>query len=163
MTLQTLLAILPALFASMGVTARLPENHPLMTRAESCAQDVLTVVKSRVQPERQDVWARVLFTFAELEGGCLASPVGFNDAGRACGVLQVHNPEKVIEGATCEKVRKSRKLGLEVGLVLMMQLTDQCGSIGEGLTAYAMYGACPSQGYVLPLVKRRCKMAGGCS
>ena len=41
-----------------------------------------------------------------------ADPRGFGDDHRACGVLQVHHPEKYVDGATCAKVRADRRRGL---------------------------------------------------
>ena len=159
--IATILAsILAPTLATMGVptSVKLPAGHPVMSRAASCAADVEEVVTLLPEYQRA-VWAPVLYVFALKEGNCYASPPGDNDAGAACGVLQVHEPQKIIAGATCEKVRADRKLGLRVGLAVMIQWSKECGSIGGGLSAYAT-GSCPKKGWILPLVKERLKLAG---
>jgi len=151
--------LLPTL-ATMGLptSVKLPDSHPLILRATSCAADVVEVVDSLPEHQRT-LWAPVLYVWALKEGGCYADPPGSSDDRAACGVTQVHEPQKVIAGATCAKVRADRKLGLQVGLTLMIQLAKKCGTIGGGMTAYSTNGACTG-GWVLPLVKHRLKLAG---
>ncbi len=158
--MEKLLTLLVGILATMGIprSVKLADDHPLNVRAQSCAADVWEVSK-RAPESTRETWASILFVFAWKEGSCHANPPGFNDDGRACGVLQVHNPEKILAGATCHKVRSSRRLGLRVGLQLMMEKAEECGSIPSGLTAYAMYGSCPKNGWVLPLVRERLSLA----
>lgn len=149
-----------SIFATMGIPkeAKLPPEHPLIVRASECADDVLQVVKE-FPDQNQDTLARLSYVFAWKEGGCRADPIGHNDNGNACGVMQTWYPQWEVEGATCESVKKDRKLGLRVGMRRMVRLFKKCGGWGPGLTAYATNGACPDK-WVLPLVKERCKLAG---
>jgi hypothetical protein len=156
-----LLSFLFGILETMGVpkTVKLPDSHPVIVRATSCADDVVEVCS--LLPEYQrSVWCPVTFMMAMKEGNCYASPPGFNDQNRACGPLQIHNPELEIAGATCAKVRADRKLGLRVGMARMIRLSKECGSIGAGLTAYATYGACPQKGWVLHEIRKRLKLVG---
>lgn len=154
-----LLALVPIILQTMGVpkSVQLHDTHPVMVRVASCADDVVEVC-SLLPESTRTVWCSVTFMMAMKEGNCYASPPGSNDNGAACGPLQVHNPEKEIKGATCEKVRADRKLGLRVGMVRMIRLSKECGSVGAGLTAFATYGACPPKGQVLHLIKERLKL-----
>lgn len=141
-----------------GVT--LPDTHPTMVRAAENAAAVETVVEKLVSnPTERLAWARIIYVFGYFEASWLANPKGSNDQGSACGVMQVHTPEKFLPGATCSAVRKDLALGYEVGLTLMLQLEAQCGSKAAALTAYATNGSCP-KGWILPLVRKRCKLAG---
>jgi len=155
-----LIHILIPTLETMGLpqSVKLPDTHPLMVRAASCANDVVEI--TNLLPEySRTTWKPILYVFALKEGNCYANPPGSNDDGAACGVCQAHDPHKVIPGATCEKVRADRKLGLRVGLALMLQWSKECGSIGAGLSAYAT-GSCPKKGWTLNLVKERLKLAG---
>lgn len=155
----SLLALVFAIFSTMGVAVKLPATHPMMVHADGCADDVVAVVTEDLPEHQRATWAPILFVMAHKESGCRANPKGWNDDGKACGALQTHNPEREIPGATCEKVRADRKLGMRVGLRRMMRMSKECGSIGGGLTAYAMTGECPKN-WVLPEIKQRLKLAG---
>ena len=156
-----LTALLSAILATMGVPkgVRLPDAQ--MARYDECAGDVVEVVSSMMPPERAKVIAPIAYVFALKEGNCEASPRGFNDDGAACGVMQTHTPEKILDGATCAKVRADRKLGIRVGVTLMLRKEAECGSLRAGLTAYATSGACPAKGWTIGLVLKRCELAGG--
>jgi hypothetical protein len=158
-----LLALLTGILATMGVpkSVRLPDSHPSMVRYDACAADVVEVVSSMVPPERVGVIAPIAYVFALKEGNCQANPKGDNDKGAACGVMQTHTPDLILPGATCEKVRADRKLGIRVGVTLMLAKEAECGSMRAGLTAYATNGACPAKGWTINLVLERCKLAGG--
>lgn len=162
MTREVLIALLIGLLPTMGVPkgVHLPASDPFMVRSNGCADDVLEVTRELVPEAQVSTWAPIVFVFAQKESACRTNPAGFNDDGNACGVLQVHTPEKIVPGATCAKVRADRKLGLRVGLTLMLAKAKECGSIRGGLTAFAMRGECP-KGWTLPLVVQRCKLAGG--
>jgi hypothetical protein len=131
------------------------------TRATGAAQEIVAVVNARLPdapPGDRMAWARVLFTWSRYESLWFADPRGWGDAGEACGVLQVHHPEKYIDGATCARVRADRRLGFRVGLEVMLATTAKCGSRGLGLSAYSSDGTCPTS--VFPIVSRRCLRAG---
>jgi len=155
-----LLALLGSILSSMGVPkgTKLKANDPLVVRYAGCVDDVVEVTNELPEYMRS-VWASVTIVMVMAESACQANPPGHNDDGKACGPLQTHHPEWDIPGATCDKVRKDRKLGIRVGLTRMIRLSRDCGSIGAGLTAYAMTGTCP-KGWVLPLVAKRLKIAG---
>lgn len=155
-----LLGLIVNVFATMGIpkSAKLPEDHPLMVRASSCIDDIDEVVKEFPAEVREPL-ARLTFVVAEKEGACLANPVGHNDAGHACGVMQVWYPWWEVPGVTCADVRRDRKLGLRVGMRRLFRLYRKCGGWGAGLTAYATNGACTGK-WVLPLAKERCALAG---
>jgi hypothetical protein len=155
-----LMGLLHGILRMMGYDAAPLPNDPVLARAAVSAQTIVRVVERVVpSPVEQKAWTRILFTFGGFESGWWKSPKGWNDNGNACGVLQVHTPQKYVPGATCDKVRKDLELGYEVGLRLMLQLEEHCGSKASALTAYAT-GVCGTSTFVLPLVKRRCKVAG---
>ena len=163
MALKTLLLTLVSVLLRTGGLpegTKLPETDPLMIRATANAAAIETVTEKLVKnPIERETWARIAFVFGFFEASWLSNPKGDNDKGAACGVMQVHTPEKFVPGATCTAVRKDLALGYEVGLTLMLQLEAQCGSKAAALTAFATNGTCP-KGWTLPLIKRRCKMAG---
>lgn len=131
------------------------------SRGEAAAEDVsaaVAMLPSGVPEDRREVYARLLFTWSFFESSWLANPPGSNDKGSACGVLQIHTPELWLPGATCAKVRASRKLGYLVGLTVIRQLEKKCGSLGSAMTAFSTYGMC--QVKILPLVSRRYQLAG---
>lgn len=136
----------------------LPASDPAVVRASAAADDVIVVVQKRVEPAHREKWARILFAWGYYEASWWANPKGSNDQGAACGVMQVHNPEKYLDGASCARVRADRQLGFAVGLELLLKLEKDCGSTAGALTAYSMDGACKP--YVIPLVASRCKKAG---
>lgn len=163
MALKTLLLALVSILLRHGGLpegTKLPESDPLMIRATANAVAIEVVTEKLVKnPIERETWARIAFVFGYFEASWLSNPAGSNDNGAACGVMQVHTPEKFVPGATCAAVRKSLALGYEVGLTLMLQLEAQCGSKAAALTAFATNGTCP-KGWTLPIIKRRCKMAG---
>lgn len=150
-----LLLLLPAVSLMLGAP-KVPTALEL--RAKSAA--AITVDVAQGFPlERREPLARVAFVFQAAESGFVGNPKGSNDQGAACGPMQVHTPEKFVPGATCAKVRADYKLGVLVGMTLMNQLWDKCGGLAAALTAYATNGQCPGS-WTLPLVTRRCKIAG---
>jgi hypothetical protein len=161
MTIAHLLTLLHAVLVAMGVPASvtLPDTHPTMVRMRECAADVVAVT-DLLPVEKRATYAPIVFVFANLEGGCYASPAGSNDNGAACGVMQIHEPQKIIAGATCEKVRADRRLGIRVGVAAFTWWEHECGSLADGLSGYAT-GHCPPKGKPIPLVRKRCALAGG--
>lgn len=150
-----LLALLARLFFQGEVTPAIE------TRATGAAQEIIEVINARLPdapPGERMAWARVLFTWSRYEALFFADPRGFGDDHQACGVMQVHNPHRYVDGATCAKVRADRRLGYRVGLEVALMLATKCGSRGLGLSAYASDGTCPSS--VFPIVSRRCLRAG---
>jgi len=158
-------AILMALVITLLPFKPEPEGE-VMKRAAKAAEAAAYIVSYRIGDvknptnalRQRETWARIMFVFAYYEASWYASPKGSNDEGRACGVLQVHNPEKYVTGYDCKSVRGSLEKGFDVGLALMMRLEKQCGSKKAALTAYATDGACHN--WTLPLVVKRCKEAG---
>lgn len=151
-----LLVILPDLLEAMGVPheVKLPESHPVVVRARAVATALAKI-------ENDAGWRAIGFVYAGAEGGFHASPPGFNDAMRACGVLQLHAEEakSLLEpGMTCEAIRKDLSLGLRAGLMVMKSFAKDCGSMGGALTAYGTNGQCP-KGWTLPVVIKRMKIA----
>lgn len=135
----------------LGIATPAPGSE-LALRLESLAVDVLAV-------EDTPQWHSTAYGTALYESGGLADPPGWNDQGRACGVLQVWEPQRWLSGATCAAVRADRRLGLRVGLLVMKRLAKDCGGVQAGLSAYAT-GKCPPKGKVLALVKARCAVMG---
>lgn len=149
-------ALLALLAALLSAGERAPQTD---TRAEGAAQDVITVVNDRLPdapPGERMAWARVLFTWSRFESSWLADPRGWNDDRAACGVLQVHWPQKWVVGATCKRVRADRRLGYRVGLEVMLAMQVKCGSRALALGAFSSDGTCQS----IALVARRCRLAG---
>jgi hypothetical protein len=151
-----LLVILPDLLELMGVPreVKLPDSHPVMVRARAVATAL-----ARVEDDAK--WRAIAFVYAGAEGGFHASPPGFNDAGKACGILQLHaaDAKAILEpGMTCEAIRKDLSMGLRAGLLVMKSLVKDCGSMAGALTAYGTNGQCPKN-WTLPLVIKRMKIA----
>lgn len=133
----------------------LPPTHPFMIRASKAADDLFEALRADNVPDRY-TWAWRAWVWAFHESSLTPSALG--DAGKSCGYLQVSNPEKVLSGATCDKVRKDGVLGFRVGMGLMKMLIDRCGSVSSALTMYATGQECPT--WTLPLVIRRMKLSG---
>ena len=161
----SLLKLVPFILAvsSAGVTKKkpepLPETHPVMIRADARAAEIVEVVEAMV-PDRvqQDVWERSLFGWEFWESSWFVSPHGSNDDGNACGVLQIHSPEKILPGATCEKLRKDSKLAVKVALTFLLEREKTCGSKAAAWTAFSWDGACHKE--TIDLVKNRCRYVG---
>ena len=150
-----LISLLPAISLMLGAPT---VPSALRSRAE-CAAKITVEVAQGFPADRREQLARIAFVFQAGESGFVGNPKGSNDQGAACGPMQVHTPEKWLPGATCAKVRADYKLGVQVGMTLMNMLWDKCGGPAAALTAYATNGQCPGT-WVLPLVQRRCKIAG---
>ena len=163
MALKTLLLTLVlTLLHNGGLPAgtKLPDNDPIMLRAAANAAAIEAVTEKIVKnPIERETWARIAFVFGYFEASWLSNPKGSNGNRAPCGLKQGQNPEKFLPGPPFAQVRKEQPLGYEVGITLMMQLEAQCGSKAAALTAFATNGTCP-KGWTLPLIKRRCKMAG---
>lgn len=152
--------ILLALVVTFVGSQKVADHPHVRGRAEKSADAIIKVTEERIPEEgRRASYQRALFRWGYGEGGWYANPPGDNDKGAACGVMQVHEPWKIIPGATCEKVRKDLELGYRVGMELLIQLEEKCGSLGKALNVYSIYGAtCSTK--IHPLVLRRCKEAG---
>jgi hypothetical protein len=154
----------------------LPPTHPFMVRADK-TYDLIYLITSKLvpNPTERDTWVKIAWTWAGYESGWHPSPKGPNDDGAACGVLQVHVGEVVaalepdMPGITCKKVRADLALGVEAGLRIMLYFEQKCGSKAAAMTAFSTNGLCPvyenpvtkvKGGWVLPIVKKRCKLAG---
>lgn len=179
MPLKALLAVLVLkILSSTGYTVKPPPgSDPAVLRGEENIASIERVLdklaaepataKAVAPPARREALARVLLVFGFFEGSWYASPKGDNDAGTACGVMQVHDPQLLVEGATCKKVRASMDLGYEVGLRLILREEEKCGSLGASLTMFAMgpykdpkTGKLTCPPFVLPAISKRCKIAG---
>lgn len=144
-----------ALVATLVGTAKVPDA--VTERAKGALVDVETALRAEsLDGEKLEAWSRRLWGWAYWESGWHAAPAGSNDAGAACGVLQVHGPERLLDGATCAAVRKDRVLGFRVGYRLIVELVAKCGTVERALGAYAT-GQC---GGAPLLVRRRCKVLG---
>ncbi len=152
--------VLALIAAQLSPSAVLPAGHWLPVRGEAAMLDAVEAVWSLpgLSEADRERYTRLAVVFGLHEGAWLASPVGSNDHGSACGVMQVWNPERIVPGATCAAVRRDRVLGFRVGVLAMMQLEARCGSLRRGLNAYATGKDCP--GYHLWLVDQRCAEAG---
>ena len=136
-----------------------PEHHPAMVRASARADEILEVVESMVaNPEQREAWTRSLFGWGFWEASWYVNPPGSNDDGKACGVFQIHSPERIVEGATCEMLRKDGKLAAKVALTLLLEREKACGSKAAAWTAFSWDGACHAQ--TLTIVKYRCLRLG---
>lgn len=123
-------------------------------RARAAAEAVQRSAARVCAPVDREACARLGFVWAGYEAGWYASPPGYNDDGKACGVLQIHLPAD-----RCKAARASLDVGFDEGLSLMVSLKSKCGTWAGALTAYSMRGECP-KGWTLPLVARRMKLAG---
>lgn len=130
------------------------------TRMTGAAADLQTALERHPWPEAvQEKRARIVFLMGFYESSWHASPLGDNDSGRACGVLQVHEPTLDLPEATCGAVRADRVLGWEVGIVRLQKLEEKCGNIRDALLAYATDGTCrPDK--KSPMISWRCQKAG---
>jgi hypothetical protein len=143
---------------------QLPENDPILIRAQEAAQDVDAVfedesIRKRLDKNEINPWKKMTFTMHGKEASFSANPKGSNDNGNACGALQVWAPW-LPEGLTCKQVRASRKLGLRAGVIVALNFRDKCGGgLGEAWSAFAM-GRCGPKGMALEVILERCKIAG---
>ena len=96
--------------------------------------------------------AKLLLVWAWLESAWNARAVG--DGGQSIGVLQI--TRQWLGSSTVAEVLADRRLGLRIGLGIMRQARDKCGSVKSGLGMYAS-GKC---GHALPIAAHRCKLAG---
>lgn len=136
-----------------------PDDHPIMKRASIKAEEVIEVVESMVEdPIQQEAWARSIFGWQYWEASWLTRPKGYNDDGKACGVMQIHNPHKIIPGVTCEMLKKDSKLSVKVALTYLLEREKTCGSKAAAWSAYSWDGNCHKD--TLYLVKRRFKTVG---
>jgi hypothetical protein len=162
MTKVALLALVPYILVAgtpAKTTMKLPEDSPTMQRAGTRAEETISVVEAMVaDPVERDVWERSLFGWEYWEASWQTSPKGWNDAGTACGVLQVHAPEKIIPGTTCEMMRKDSKLAIRVALTFLLEREKTCGSKAAAWTAFSWDGGCHD--FSLDLVKFRCRSVG---
>ena len=114
----------------------LPPDHPIMVRAAGAAADLALELEALpLTHEERETYGRVAYVWSFYEAAWWTSPPGSNDAGAACGVMQVHSPELFVPGATC-------------------------GGLRAGLTAYSTTGLCPKKGWTIRLVVDRLALAG---
>jgi hypothetical protein len=172
---SSMLSIVPTI-GRLEPGTKLAPDHPVMIRADKTYDTIYAVASKLTQnPVERDAWVKIAFTWAGYESGWHPSPKGSNDDGAACGVLQVHVGEVIsmlepgMPGITCKKVRASLDLGVEAGLRVMLYFEAQCGSKAAAMTAFSTNGLCPvyenpvtkvKTGWTLPIVKKRCKLAG---
>lgn len=141
---------------AMTYLPTLPATHPFMVRASGAYDDIQAALAADDVPlAARPLWTRRAFTWSYYESSFVTAAVG--DNGKSLGVMQVQTPEKWLKGATRELVLKDRVMGYRVGMAVMKQLIDKCGSVRVGLTAYATDGACHD--WKLPVVTHRCKIA----
>ena len=161
--LKALSTIVLVLLQSQAPTLKeLPAvDHPTMVLANEAAVDIATVVG--VYPEEKRVrYAKFLYVFGYYEGGWAASPKGYNDGGRACGVMQVHAKLaiglKVLPPSmTCEALRADRVLGFQAGLLVFIHFETACkGNLRCALNGYASGQVNWGSSFMLPVVKYRC-------
>jgi hypothetical protein len=149
--------------------AHLPPTHALVTRADEAAEVVAAEVPevygdfSQAEQEKR---GRVAIVMGYFEAGWQANPKGSNDMGTACGFGQVHI-ELFPKGTfppemTCTAIRSNLRTSVRAHLIAMRFFETKCGSLRAGLTAYATKGECPSSGWTIPLIIKRCALAGGC-
>ena len=137
----------------------LPEDHPVMLRASARADEIVEVVESMVSdPVQQEAWERGLFGWEFWEASWFISPPGSNDNGNACGVLQIHSPERIIPGTSCAMLRKDAKLAVKVALTFLLEREKTCGSKAAAWTAFSWDGGCHPA--TLDLVRYRCHRIG---
>jgi hypothetical protein len=170
MTLKTILiALMMKVLTNSGYQVKPPPaTDPAVIRGEASAAAIERVTEKLIKnPIKREAYAKLALVFGFYEGSWYADPPGDNDTGQACGVLQVHNPHTIIPGATCKKVRKDLDLGYEVGIQLILDHEERCGSLGSALTMYAMgpihnkdsgKWECPK--FILPMISKRCVAAG---
>lgn len=168
--MKTLLAALVlTILSKSGYTPKPPPaTDPAIMRGEASIAAIERVT-TKLIPNllKREAYAKLALVFGYYEGSWYADPPGDNDAGKACGVMQVHDPHTILEGATCKKVRASLDLGYEVGIRLILDHEERCGSLGSALTMYAMGPVldpatkkwmCPK--FILPMISKRCVAAG---
>jgi hypothetical protein len=170
MPLKTiLLALMMKVLDNSGYKVKPPPaTDPAIIRGEANVAAIERVTEKLIKnPIKREAYAKIALVFGFYEGSWYADPPGDNDAGLACGVLQVHDPHTIIPGATCKKVRKDLDLGYEVGIQLILNSEEKCGSLGSALTMFAMGPVhnkktgkweCPN--FILPMISKRCVAAG---
>lgn len=132
----------------------------VVRRMEQAASDLEAALLRRPWPAAvAEKRAKIVFAMGFFESSFHVSPPGYNDDGKACGRMQVHSPEKFVEGATCAKVRADGVLGWEAGIAVLQKFEAKCGTIVGALNAYAWDGEC-HPGVVMDLVRQRCIKAG---
>lgn len=141
------------LLSLVPVLLRGEPTAPVASRAQLAAEAVQRSAARVCAPADREACARLGFVWAAYESGWHASPPGYNDDGKACGVGQVHLPPD-----RCKAARASLDVGFDEMLTLMVTLKKKCVTWGSAMTAYSMKGEC-SKGWVLPLVARRMKIA----
>lgn len=139
------------------VGTKVSNVHPAYVRAETALDSVEIALRQEgLEGPELEAWALRLWGWSYWESSWYPSPPGDNDGGRACGVLQVHEPGALLPGATCAAVRKDLVLGYRVGYRALRKFVTLCGSIDAGLGAYAT-GMCRSN---MNLVRKRCIALG---
>lgn len=78
---------------------------------------------------------------------------------RSVGAMQINKLWLPAFAVSAESLLADRKLSLRIGLSLMRQLRDKCGSVSRGLNAYAS-GKCSGNASSKSKVAYRCAVAG---
>lgn len=146
MLTETLIALVP-------LVLRAEPTPAVAARARAAAEAVQRSAARVCAPADREACARLGFVWGGFEAGWYASPPGYNDDGKACGVLQVHLPAD-----RCKAARASLDVGFDEGLRLMVALKSKCGTWRAAMNAYSTRGECVA--WTLPLVTRRMKIAG---
>lgn len=161
------------LLASQLGLSDLPSDNPYVVRYDAAAFEIAQASYeecSDLGEAGMEQCGRVAMVMGHFESANQANPKGSNDKGGACGSMQVH-VSSVPEGWlpkewTCAALRADRELGYRAGLRVVRRLWDKCGSLGAGLSAFAMHGECPpinpatGKRYVLMLIQSRCHKGG---
>ncbi len=126
------------------------------------AADTLSIAADVQQGVPEPLWADeqdFLLEQAWHEGRWRVSPLGSNDAGAACGVVQI-NRWQIPEGfGTCAELRASRVAAFRAWHAMFAATLTRCGSVRAALGAIMSNGKC---GAVPKLVALRCSLSGSC-
>ncbi len=107
-------------------------------------------------PDGRERTARLLLVWSWRESAWRADAIG--DSGASLGAMQMNRSWL---GSRARDVLGDRRLALRLGLALMRNLAESCGSVRRGLHAYAC-GTCSGSVRARELVANRCALAGGC-
>ncbi len=172
---------LVALFVPGAKTHPLPDDHPVVLRATSAADDLVAALDLEFPGDgtdsdalRREEYARASYGWSYYEASWLANPYGrpdgsvapgTNDGGLACGVMQPHVGEiralptwAGVVPWTCLQVRQDRVLGYRAGLRVLLELERRCGSVCGALTAYSTDLSCKP--WTAAVVVKRSRVLG---
>lgn len=150
------------IFALFVAAAHVLEHASPDERRLFSADDALSIARDVREGVPEPAWADeqdFLLEQAWEEGRWRVSPLGSNDAGAACGVVQI-NRWQIPEGlGTCEELRASRVAAFRAWHAMFAATLTRCGSVRSALGAIMSTGKC---GAVPKLVARRCARSGAC-